>query len=163
MGWSKRAIIQSAYAELGISTVRGFDLTPEDYQEGNQRLDGLMQRFYQQGYRLGYPSPATFGTGDLDTDSGIPEGANEAVYLSLAIRLAPTLGKAVSLDTTKAHAAAMMAMARGFSDPIPQRRTNNDAPAGAGNRVWQSDGNIFLDAEYDDPLSANMPDNLGNY
>ena len=126
MGWTKRAIIQSAYAELGVSTVRGFDLTPEDYQEGNQRLDGLMQRFYQQGYRLGYPSPATFGTGDLDDDSGIPDGANEAVYLSLALRLAPTLGKAVSMETTKAHTAAMMAMARGFSDPIPQRRTNTN-------------------------------------
>ena len=163
MGWTKRAIIQSAYAELGVSTVRGFDLTPEDYQEGNQRLDGLMQRFYQQGYRLGYPSPAAFGTGDLDDDSGIPDGANEAVYLSLALRLAPTLGKAVSVETTKAHTAAMMAMARGFSDPIPQRRTNDQSPAGAGNRTWQTDGNPFLDAEYDDPLSANMPGNLGNY
>ena len=163
MAWTKRAIVETAYEEIGVSAALGYDVTPEQMALGLSRLDALMEELYQQGYRLTYNAPAEYRGGDLDDDSGIPAGANQAVYLSLALRLAPTIGRQVSMETKAAHRTAMNAIAIGPATLPTVRRDTDAVPAGAGNLRVRWPDRITIDRDYADPLSANQPDALGEY
>jgi len=160
--WTKRALIEMAYEELGISSVLGFDLTAEQVAVGLNRLNAVMATLYQNGYRLSYNSASEYNGGDPDDDSGIPDGANEAVYLSLAVRLAPTIGKVLPPQTIAAHRRAMNALAL-FSDLPTVKRDPDAAPAGQGNRRTRWPNDPFLDPNYDDALSADLPGDLGEF
>lgn len=162
MAWTKRALIEMAYEEIGVSSALGYDLTSDQVALALNRLDAVMATLYQSGYRLGYNSPAEYKGGDPDDDSGIPNGANEAVYLSLAIRLAPTIGKMIAPQTKAAHRRAMNALAQ-YSDIPTVKRDTTAAPAGAGSTRDYRVTEPFLDPAYDDALSANLPGDLGEY
>ena len=162
MGWTKRQLVEMAYEELGVSAAMDYGLTPEQVATGVNRLDAMMATLYQNGYRLGYALPSGYGASDPDQDSGIPNGANEAVYVSLAVRLAPTIGKMLSPQTIAAHRQAKNALAL-YSDLPTVKRDPDASPAGQGNgrTGWPDDP--FLDPNYDDALSANLPGDLGEF
>ena len=160
MAWTKRALVEMAYEEIGVSQALGYDVTAEQLALGLSRLDAVMETLNQNGYRLSYASPVEHRGGDLDDDSGIPPYAYEAVYLSLAIRIAPTIGKQISMETRKALATAMNALAMDDACPPRVKRNKDASPAGAGNR-WSDDP--FLPDNLSDPLSAGQPDALGEY
>lgn len=94
MTYTKRDIISAAYEAIGVADY-DFDLQPEDYQSAVRKLDGMLAAWAVFGVRIGYA-----GTGDdISVDANIPGWAYEALYLNLALRIAPGLGKTPAPET----------------------------------------------------------------
>lgn len=147
MSFSKRQFIAEAFGELGLVNYI-FDLDPEDLERALRRLDAMMAEWNGRGLRLGYPIPSTPTVSDLDEVSGVPDSANEAIILNLAVRLAPGLGKSTSPDTKIAAKNALnMLMGRAALPPQVQL---TGLPAGAGSKSIDAP---FL-APATDPLTA---------
>jgi len=132
MGYSKRQFVEAAYAEIGMAGYV-FDLSPEDLQLAVRRLDSMMAEWNGRGIVISYPLPVSPQNGDLTEASNVPDWANEAIILGLALRLAPGEGKVASPDT-KTNAA------NAFNTVVARcvRKTNmqlpSGTPSGAGNR-----------------------------
>lgn len=129
MSWTKRQFIEQGFAEIGLAKYN-FDLSPEMYQDGLTKLDAMISAWQNSGIRLGYP----ITDNDLDVDSNIPIQYNEAVYLNLAVRLAPSYGKQVMADTKVNAKAAYDGLLIEMTKPQPLQ--NQATVSGAGN--WQS-------------------------
>ncbi len=99
MAWTKRDIVKQAFAEIGRSEY-DFDASPEDTQHALRVLDSMAATWAMQGLRIGYAGGDGFG--DIDASVEVPEFAHEALYLSLAVRIAPSFGKSASPDTKAA-------------------------------------------------------------
>lgn len=143
--WTKQALIEEAYDELGLASYN-FDLEPEELEKGRRRMDAMWALLESKGIRQGYNFP-----GDLNADSGLPDGAAEATVCLLALRLAPGRGKTVSPDTqhraTEGYAALMAAAA------IPQeQQLRSTLPRGAGNKSWWTAPGRFYPSADTDPL-----------
>jgi hypothetical protein len=151
MGYSRRQFIESAFEELGLAEYT-FDMQPEQYQGAARRLDAMLMTWNGRGLRLGPNISATAAGADLAADMGIPDIANEAIILNLAIRLAPSYGKTVSPDTKASALEGKNTLFARFAKPIPQRFPH-DLPLGAGNKPWRY-GNPFVLPEAE-PLLAN--------
>jgi hypothetical protein len=151
MGYSRRQFIESAFEELGLAEYT-FDMQPEQYQGAARRLDAMLMTWNGRGLRLGPNISATAAGADLATDMGIPDIANEAIILNLAIALAPSYGKTPSPDTKAGARMALNTVFARFAKPIPQRFPH-DLPLGAGNKPWRY-GNPFVLPEAE-PLLAN--------
>lgn len=131
MGWSKRQIIEEAFAELALAGYV-FDLSPEVMQRALRRLDTMMATWQAKGVSVGYVVGLTPDNSDLDQDSGLPLVATEAVYMSLAVRMAAGEGKALPPSTLRATAEAVNALhshiARGA---VRQQQMRAGTPMGA--------------------------------
>lgn len=156
MGWTKRQFVEQAFEEIGYANYI-FDLEPEQLQSAMRRLDSMMATWNGKGIRLGYPIPSSPELGDLDTETEVPDRANEAIYLNLALRVAPTVGKVVAQET---KASAKQAYNEVLQSAImPQEmQFPNTMPAGAGNKPWRrqdpflNEPNDNLDAGSDGPI-----------
>jgi len=138
MSWTKRQLIEAALGEIGISS-DNFDIPPEDYQRALARLDSMIAMWNAKGLVVGYPIASNPTTADLDEDSNIPDLANEAVFLNLAIRLAPSYGKVIPQDTKTNALYAYNALLQKNSI-IPEVQPNGSVPSGA---VYNQQG-IYL-------------------
>lgn len=98
MGWTKRQFITQAFEEIGLAAYV-FDLTTEQLQSALRRMDAMVAGWNSNGIRIGYPLPSSPQDSDIDVDTGVPDFANEAIYLGLAVRLAPSFGKTVAPET----------------------------------------------------------------
>ena len=98
--YTKREVIQQAYAELGIASYE-FDISPEEMQAGLRLLGLQMAEWNIHGIRISYQAGD-----DIADQAGVPDWAVNALYLALAIRLAPSFGKTPSAETKAAKAAA---------------------------------------------------------
>lgn len=151
--WTKRQLIEQAYEAFGLANYV-FDLSPEQMQGALNRLDSMMASWDGACIRLGYLLPSTPGSSDLDQLSGLPDYANEAVYLALAIRLAPGIGKVISRDTKgDAKAAYDRMLAKLAADNMPQMQYPRNTPAGAGNKPYRYERGPFLQPPAD-PVTA---------
>lgn len=139
MSWNKRDFILQAYEELGYADY-DFELQPEQMQRALRRLESMMGTWNAKGVRVGYPFEEC---PDLDTLTNVPDSAQEAVYLALAIRLAPTLGKVVSSDTRSASKQAYDTMLIKLTQP-GQREWPDTLPVGAGNKPWRNTRDPFF-------------------
>lgn len=159
MSWTKRQFIQAAFNEIGIAAYE-FDLSADELQTALFQLDAMMAKWNARGIRIGYPLPSTIGGSSLDDDSTTPDSANEAIYTNLAIRLAPSYGKTVSIDTRKsAREGYQILLSR---ETIPNEMQYPETlPVGAGNKPWRVTGNPFMGAPVD-PLLAG-PDQTIDY
>ena len=128
--WTKRQLLEQAYAEIGKAAY-DFDLQPEELQSGLRVLDTMMSAWAIRGIRIGWGGGD--GLGDVDLLSNVPEWAVEAIYLNLAIRIAPSFGRAVSPDT---KAAAKAAYDTVLSRVVTPRDRQITGYAGSGN-PWQ--------------------------
>lgn len=135
MSWTKRQFALQAFEELGLAAYV-YDLTDDaanHLESAVNRLDAMMASWNAKGIRLGYPLPGSPEDSDIESETNVPDAANEAVYLNLAIRLAPAYGKTVSPDTkTIAQEAYEILMARA-AIPRPMQMPGG-FPLGAGNR-----------------------------
>jgi hypothetical protein len=98
MSYKKRQFISAAFEEIGLASYV-FDLQPEQLQSALRRLDAMMADWNAKGIRLGYPLPSSPQDSDLDEDTLVPDSAYEAIICSLGIRLAPSYGKQVMIET----------------------------------------------------------------
>ena len=105
--WTKRQVLEQAYAEIGKASY-DFDIQPEELQHGLRVLDAMLATWAQKGIRIAWAGGD--GYGDVDASTNVPEWATEALYLNLAIRLAPSIGRAVSPDTKQSAKSAYNAV-----------------------------------------------------
>lgn len=151
MGWTKQQLVQEAFAEIAMAGYT-FDLNPEEMETGLRRLDTMLATWNGKGIRLGYPLPSSPDTSSLDQDSNLPDMAIEAVYLSLAISMAPGFGKMVTQDTRiRAKQAYDSLIARAAMPPEQQFRSG--LPRGAGGKSWRGARSPFLPGPTD-PIAA---------
>lgn len=135
MGYTKRQFVTAALEEIGLASYV-FDLQPEQLQSALRRLDALMADWNGKGIRLGYPLPSSPQDSDLDDESNVPDSANEAVILNLAIRLAPSYGKQVAIETKASAKQGYDVLLQRATVP-PQQQLPGSLPSGAGNKPWR--------------------------
>ena len=155
MGYTRRQYITSALEEIGLAEY-AYDLSPEQLQSGSKRLDSLWAEWNGRGIRLGAPIGSVPGDPDLDEQTYIPDFANEAIILNLAVRLAPMYGKTPSMETKIAAKNALNLVLSRMTMP-QEMQMPGSMPAGAGNRQF-GNGSPFLTPPTD-PLLAG-PDSV---
>lgn len=148
MGWTKRQLIIQAFESIGLASYV-FDLSAEQLASALRQLNGMMAAWNAQGIRVGYAASSTPESDAQDDASGLPDSANEAVYQNLAIRLAATVGKTVSIELKVSAKKAYDTLLAKSAAPILQQMPSG-MPAGAG---WRSQNRTFLDDPVD-PLEA---------
>lgn len=134
--WTKRDIITQAYSEIGKADYE-FDLLPEVLQSALRQLDAMLATWGTQGIRLGYAGGD--GKGDIDAESEVPGWAVEALYLNLAVRLAPSFGKTPSPNTQAGAKATYDAIMARLAAPRA-RAISGYAGSGRGNLPVRPDG-----------------------
>ena len=153
MAWTKKQLIDEAFAEIGLRGYE-FDLQPEEKHTGLKRLDSMVAAWERDGISIGYVLPASPDESDIDADSGIEDADAEAVYASLAVRLAPTFGKVPTPETKTAAADGYARLVRIAAMPA-QQRLRGGFPSGAGNRsVSGGYTTVFTETEAEDPLEG---------
>lgn len=95
--WTKKQVIKQAYEELGIASYE-FDVSPEEMQTGLRLLDLMMAAWNIHGIRIAYQA-----SDDVASQTGVPDWAVNALFLGLAIRIAPSLGKTPSSETKSSY------------------------------------------------------------
>lgn len=132
MSWTKRQLVEQAHAEIGLSSY-SYSLQPQQLQDAMIKMDSMLAMWRTKGIYIGYTSPEDQLGGDLDDDSEIELEANEAVYLNLAIRLAPSFGKFVAHETRiNAKSAYLSLLNR--ATIAPELKHADGSLSGAGNR-----------------------------
>jgi hypothetical protein len=129
--------VTQAFDEIGLASYI-FDIQPEQLQSALRRLDTMMATWNGKGIRLGYPLPSSPQDSDLDEETLVPDSANEAIYTNLAIRIAPSFGKAVAVEVKVAAKQAYDILLQRAAAPI-QMQLPREMPAGAGNKPWRID------------------------
>lgn len=134
MGYSKRQFVSAAFEEIGLAAY-AYDLQPDQIESALRRLDSMMAEWNAKGIRLGYPLPHSPEFSDINSESGVPDSANEAIITNLALRIAPGYGKSVATSTVIiAKNAYNVLMARAA---MPSEvKIDSNLPAGAGHKRW---------------------------
>lgn len=150
MSWTKRQFIEQAFNEAGLASYV-FDLTPEQLQSALRQMDAMLATWNTKGIRISYPLPGSPEASNIDAETTVPDSANEAIYLNLAVRIAPGFGRQLMPDTKASAKAAYDALLSAAAMP-PEMQFPQGVPLGAGNKpfVW---GNQFT-RDPVDPLLA---------
>jgi len=133
MSWTKRQIIEQAYEELGLAAT-SFDLQPEQLESARRKLDTLVAGWSSKNIKIGYPLPSEANSSDIDQQTNVPDHAVEALYLNLAIKIAPSHGKTVSPETKLQADAAYRNILRIALQNPPQMKYSCSLPSGAGHK-----------------------------
>ena len=133
MSWTKRQIIDQAFEEIGLAAT-SFDLQPDQYESARRKMDTLVSGWSSKNIQIGYPLPSEANSSDLDQETNVPDYAVEALYLNLAIKIAPSFGKAVPPETKQhADAADRNVLRMAVRNP-PQVKYSCSLPSGAGHK-----------------------------
>lgn len=135
MAWTKIQFIEAAFTEIGMASYV-YDADPEDLQAAMMRLDAMMAEWHKRGIQIGWPVATDPKTADLDTDTLAPWSANSAIYLNLALRISPSIGKEPSAQTRIDAKMAFNTLQGQFTKPRLKRMRG--LPSGAGNRRFGS-------------------------
>lgn len=157
MGWTKRQFVEQAFRKAGLAALV-FDLQPEQLQSAMVDMDAMVATWYAKGIKLGYPLPSSPQNSDLDQATGVPSEANEAIYLNLALRIAPDFGKTIMPEVKTAAKLAYDSLLSKAAMPGIQQLPG-DMPRGAGNKPWRRE-NVFITAPDLNPLGVADSGNL---
>lgn len=133
--WTKQQLIEAAFGELALAHLV-FDLDADTLEGALRTLDSMMAEWSGLGISIGYALPATPDDSDIAADSGIPDSANRAVYMNLAVTLAAGRGKSLTPPT-------MAAAQRGYNALLGAAITPTSSQCsglphiGAGNKPWR--------------------------
>jgi hypothetical protein len=152
MSWTKRQFVEAAFDEIGLASYV-FDLTPEQLQSALRRLDTLVAAWNALGIRLGYPLPSNPADSDLDEQTNVPDSSIEALYTNLAVKLAPSYGKQVMIETKVTAKESYNTLLSLAAMPMEQQLPST-MPAGAGNKPWRNYDNPFLQRPVDPVLAG---------
>jgi len=145
MSWTKRQFVVAAFEELGLSDAN-FNLSDAQLNTTLKRLDGMMATWNAKGLRLSYPIPSDPSSSNLDTDTTVPDKANEAIYLNLAIKIASSFGKIASQELKVNAREAYRTLLASNAYPLSERQLDN-VPRGAGAKVRQGNTSTFITPE----------------
>jgi hypothetical protein len=136
MPWTKRQFVEQAFEEAGFASYV-YQLTTDQLRSGLRRLDNMMSMWSaSKSIDLGYPITSNPQDSSLDTMTNVPAHANSAVYLNLALLLAPSLGKAVPIELKNAAHTAFRGLLSLAAMP-DQMQYPNTLPSGAGNKSYR--------------------------
>jgi hypothetical protein len=143
MGWTKKQLITKAFSELALAGYV-YDLDAEQLEDALQTLDTMLAEWSGVGINISYLLPATPDDSNIDDPSGIPDTANRAVYMNLAVTMAAGRGKMLTAETK-------LAAKRGYDtllsvsirDIARATAMPNTMPRGAGNKPWRNGGAFF--------------------
>lgn len=152
MSWTKLQFVEAALEEIGIASYN-YDLQPSQLESAMRRLDSMMAAWAAKGIHLSYPMPSSPENSSLDSETSVPDKANLAIQLNLAILLAPSYGKNASPDTKQEAKNSYRGLIALSTKPI-ERQFPSTLPAGAGNKLWRGDNDEFLNDPVD-PLQVN--------
>ena len=142
MSWTKKQLILSAFDELGLGSYE-FDLEQGQYLSALNKLDAMMATWNGKGIRLGYPLYSNQGDSDLDEASNVPDWSYEAVYQNLALRIAPSFGKAILPELKQSAKESYDAIITRTSRP-PERQITG-LPKGQGHKSTRYTGSTTLE------------------
>lgn len=91
---TKKDIITQAFDNIGLSSY-DFDMDAGQYQSALDKLDTMIGQWHGRNMDLRYVLP----TVSIDEESGLETWAEEAVILNLALRIAPSFGKQLQIET----------------------------------------------------------------
>ena len=137
MGWTKREFLNQAFEEIGLASYV-YDLTPEQLWSALRRLDSMMANFNANGICVGWQMSTTPNKSEIDFQTRVPDAANEAIYLNLAVRLASSYGRTVSQELKHLADVAYTTLLNWFMTVTPQRNFPTTLPLGAGAKPWLS-------------------------
>jgi len=136
-GRPKRDIIELAFDDCGMAGYE-FDRTPEEQSMALRKLNALMME--EPWARLGYDQPS-YGVGQAEGGSGIPDFAINTVAQYLALRIAPGMGVALSSEL-KASMARSLLNLQGQIACIPRVELPRGTVRGTGNR-WGGRSGLY--------------------
>jgi len=137
MSWTKREIISAALEELGLASYV-FDMTTDQFQSALRRLDSMIAVWATNGIRINYPMASSPDQSELDIDSGVPGFCAEAIVTNLAIRLAPSYGKTVSVETKMIADLSFSNLLTGLQGDDLTMNLPEFMPKGAGTKPWRT-------------------------
>lgn len=137
MSYSKRQFIQAALEEIGMAP-NLFDIETDQYESAMRRMDSMVAGWNVGQTKIGYPIPSSPENSDLDQETNVPDAANEAIILNLAVAIAPSYGKTVSPDTKTGAKKALRNLRTHCFEPI-EMQLGESVPLGAGNKPWRKD------------------------
>ena len=146
MGYTKQQFISAALEEIGLASYV-FDLQPEQLESALRRLDAMMADWNAKGIRLGYPLPSSPQDSTLSEETLVPDSAYEAIICSLAIRLAPSFGKTVMIETKTTAKQGYDILLQRATFPL-EKQLPATTPAGAGNKPWRVYDNPYVRPPY---------------
>ena len=141
MPWTKRQFIAQAFEEIGLASYI-YDLEPEQLQSAARRMDVMLANWNGQGIRIGYPIATNPEDIDIDTETNVPDSANQAIIANLAIILAPSFGKMVSPETKRAAKSGYDTLVARGQAPTTKRMPQG-WPKGAGYKSWRNNQRPF--------------------
>lgn len=146
MSYTKRQFVEAAFEEIGLAAYV-FDLSPQQMESAVRRLDTMMAEWNAKGIRLAYPLPSSPQDSDIDSETTVPDSANEAIICNLGIRLAPSYGKQVMPETKVTAKMAYNTLLARATMPMEQQFPAA-MPSGAGNKPWRVYDDPFLRPPY---------------
>jgi hypothetical protein len=158
MAWTKQQFIEAAFEEIGLASYT-FDLQPQQLESALRRLDTMIASWNALGIRIGYPIPVNPNQSSLSQSTEVPDSANDAIILNLAIRLAPSYGRAVMAET-KMNAKQTYDTLLSRAAIPPEMQFPDTLPVGAGNKPWNIDQPFVIPPR--DVVDAG-PDGILNY
>jgi len=154
VSYTKADIVSQALSELGLADYE-FDITPDEVASGVRRLDQMMSMWADKGIRVPYNAGGDFGE-----DANIPASATEAVVTNLALRLASSYGKQVSMQVAANAKASLDSLMRISAWPV--ERQFRPMPKGAGHKVAVTNTYNFFSPDTNYPWdNAEFEDYLG--
>ena len=129
-GTPKRNILEIAFENCGSAGFE-FERTPEEYNSALRKLNVMM---YEWPWNLLNFNQPTYGAGVVDDLSGIPNDTIGAVAMTLALRIAPTMGATLSPEASAELVRARSIVEANYS-VIPTQYLGDDTVVGAGNRT----------------------------
>jgi len=132
MSWTKRQLINRAFAKIGLASY-AYDLEPDELQGALHELDAMMAEWSDEGVQVGWPLTTTPENADLDTETDLRVGAASTVFNSLACRIAPDYGKEASMSV-KAAAKSGYKLLQGRLTKPPVIKSQL-TPAGQGHPI----------------------------
>lgn len=148
MGWKKLDFVTQAFEEIGYASYI-YDAMPEQLESIRRTLDAMMATWSAKGVNVGYQLASSPSGGSLSDETGVPDAANEAIYLNLACRIAPRFGKIVQDETKKFAKEAYDSLLVKLAHPL-EMQLPSSMPSGAGNKR----NGPFLNAPVDPLLSG---------
>ena len=158
MGWTKKQLIDQAYAELALAGYE-FDISPEEQDQALTRLETMIATWEADSIFLSYAFASSPDDADPDVDSGIPMSAVRAVILGLAIDLAASFGKTLAPATLANFNRSYALLKRAAAMP-PQQQLRAGTPGGAGNKPWRYRTDPFLPRPSYSPLQTSQGGDL---
>lgn len=147
MSWTKARLVSQAFGAFGLQGF-AFPIAPEMTEFAVNTLDAMLASWGTEfGIRIGYNNGANDATAATpEDDSGIPDHANEAVYLGLADRLADMIGKTLSARMNQRRQDAFdQLLSWAMASSLPEMQLRPATPVGSGNAPFSTGfGQVFV-------------------